>query len=414
MSFLLILILLIFGIYFSFKINFVHFNPVKTMKSIFKKENKEGVSSFKALCLSLANRVGVGSLSGVSLSLYLGGIGSVFWMWISTIICSSTTMIETVVSLKYRKKINNYEYEGGPFYYISLGLKKYKLAILYAIVFLISYAGGFLTIQSNTISRVVTQIVPVKEVIVGIIIVLLTSFVIFKNKKELIDIVSKIIPFITLVYIISCLVIIIPNYCFIDDIFKLIIKEAFNPKCFVTGFTVGITKSIFSTEAGIGTGTIASSSATNSTPFEQGLVQVFGVFFDTFVISTLTVFVVMLSPSLNLNLVNVNGIEITNYAFIYNLGSVGGLIITISIILFAYSTIIGGYYYGEVAFKYIFKNKYIMFFKIVVLLLLFLSTIISSDIIWNIIDKFIIVLGLINVYSVYKLEKDALSMIKYK
>ncbi len=414
MSFLLILILLIFGIYFSFKINFVHFNPVKTMKSILKKENKEGVSSFKALCLSLANRVGVGSLSGVSLSLYLGGIGSVFWMWISTIICSSTTMLETVVSLKYRKKINDYEYEGGPFYYISLGLKKYKMAILYAVLFLISYAGGFLTIQSNTISRVVTQIVPIKEFLVGIIIVLLTSFVIFKNKKELIDIVSKIIPFITLVYIISCLVIIIPNYCFIDDIIKLIIKEAFNPKSFVTGFTIGITKSIFSTEAGIGTGTIASSSATNSTPFEQGLVQVFGVFFDTFVISTLTVFVVMLSPSLNLNLVNVNGIEITNYAFIYNLGSIGGLIITISIILFAYSTIIGGYYYGEVAFKYIFKNKYTLYFKVVVLLLLFVSTIISSDIIWNIIDKFIIVLGLINVYTVYKLEKDALSMIKYK
>lgn len=414
MSFLLILILLIFGIYFSFKINFVHFNPVKTMKSILKKENKEGVSSFKALCLSLANRVGVGSLSGVSLSLYLGGIGSVFWMWISTIICSSTTMLETVVSLKYRKKINDYEYEGGPFYYISLGLKKYKMAILYAVLFLISYAGGFLTIQSNTISRVVTQIVPIKEFLVGIIIVLLTSFVIFKNKKELIDIVSKIIPFITLVYIISCLVIIIPNYCFIDDIIKLIIKEAFNPKSFVTGFTIGITKSIFSTEAGIGTGTIASSSATNSTPFEQGLVQVFGVFFDTFVISTLTVFVVMLSPSLNLNLVNVNGIEITNYAFIYNLGSIGGLIITISIILFAYSTIIGGYYYGEVAFKYIFKNKYTLCFKVVVLLLLFVSTIISSDIIWNIIDKFIIVLGLINVYTVYKLEKDALSMIKYK
>lgn len=414
MSFLLILILLIFGIYFSFKINFVHFNPVKTMKSILKKENKEGVSSFKALCLSLANRVGVGSLSGVSLSLYLGGIGSVFWMWISTIICSSTTMLETVVSLEYRKKTNDYEYEGGPFYYISLGLKKYKMAILYAVLFLISYAGGFLTIQSNTISRVVTEIVPIKEFLVGIIIVALTSFVIFKNKKELIDIVSKIIPFITLVYIISCLVIIIPNYCFIDDIIKLIIKEAFNPKSFVTGFTIGITKSIFSTEAGIGTGTIASSSATNSTPFEQGLVQVFGVFFDTFVISTLTVFVVMLSPSLNLNLVNVNGIEITNYAFIYNLGSIGGLIITISIILFAYSTIIGGYYYGEVAFKYIFKNKYTLYFKVVVLLLLFVSTIISSDIIWNIIDKFIIVLGLINVYTVYKLEKDALSMIKYK
>ena len=414
MSFLLILILLIFGIYFSFKIKFIQFNLVKTIKSIFKKENKEGVSSFKALCLSLANRVGVGSLSGVALSLYLGGIGSIFWMWISTIICSSTTMIETILSLKYRKKINNFEYEGGPFYYISLGLKKYKLAILYAVVFLISYLCGFLTIQSNTISRVVTQIIPIKEFLVGIIIVLLTSFVIFKNNKELIDVVSKMIPFITLVYIISCLVIIIPNYCFIDDIIKLIIKEAFNPKCFVTGFTVGITKSIFSTEAGIGTGTIASSTATNSTSYEQGLVQVFGIFFDTFVISTLTVFVIMLSPSLNLNLVNVNGIEITNYAFIYNLGSIGGLIITISIILFAYSTIIGGYYYGEVAFKYIFKNKYTLFFKLIVLLLIFLSTIISSNIIWNIIDKFIIVLGLINVYSIAKLENVALGMIKYK
>ena len=414
MSFLLILILLIFGIYFSFKIKFIQFNLVKTIKSIFKKENKEGVSSFKALCLSLANRVGVGSLSGVALSLYLGGIGSIFWMWISTIICSSTTMIETILSLKYRKKINNFEYEGGPFYYISLGLKKYKLAILYAVVFLISYLCGFLTVQSNTISRVVTQIIPIKEFLVGIIIVLLTSFVIFKNNKELIDVVSKIIPFITLVYIIFCLVIIIPNYCFIDDIIKLIMKEAFNPKCFVTGFTVGITKSIFSTEAGIGTGTIASSTATNSTPYEQGLVQVFGIFFDTFVISTLTVFVIMLSPSLNLNLVNVNGIEITNYAFIYNLGSIGGLIITISIILFAYSTIIGGYYYGEVAFKYIFKNKYTLFFKLIVLLLIFLSTIISSNIIWNIIDKFIIVLGLINVYSIAKLENVALGMIKYK
>ena len=414
MSFLLILILLIFGIYFSFKIKFIQFNLVKTIKSIFKKENKEGVSSFKALCLSLANRVGVGSLSGVALSLYLGGIGSIFWMWISTIICSSTTMIETILSLKYRKKINNFEYEGGPFYYISLGLKKYKLAILYAVVFLISYLCGFLTIQSNTISRVVTQIIPIKEFLVGIIIVLLTSFVIFKNNKELIDVVSKMIPFITLVYIISCLVIIIPNYCFIDDIIKLIIKEAFNPKCFVTGFTVGITKSIFSTEAGIGTGTIASSTATNSTSYEQGLVQVFGIFFDTFVISTLTVFVIMLSPSLNLNLVNVNGIEITNYAFIYNLGSIGGLIITISIIVFAYSTIIGGYYYSEVAFKYIFKNKYTLFFKLIVLLLIFLSTIISSNIIWNIIDKFIIVLGLINVYSIAKLENVALGMIKYK
>ena len=168
---------------------------------------------------------------------------------------------------------------------------------------------------------------------------------------------------------------------------------------------MGCTKSIFSTEAGLGTGAIACASTSNADEIEQGLVQVFGIFFDTFVVSTLTAFVILLSPKIGFNINNLNGIEITRYAFIYNLGKYGGLILTISIILFAFSTIIGGYYYGEVALKYITKKDNTIILKIITIILLLVSTIISPNSIWKLIDIFIVVLAIINTISLILLSK---------
>lgn len=401
-----IVVLIIAGLYFTFKLKFKHLNMLKAMKTITKKENKEGISSFQSLCISLASRIGVGSLSGVILSIYIGGVGSIFWMWIITLICSSNTMIESILSIKYRKRVNENYYEGGPFYYMSMGLKKNKMAMIYSVIFIIAYIGGFLPIQSNTISKIVTEIVPIHPIIVGIIIVILTSLVIFKGVKEIANVVSKLVPIISILYIFTCLIIVIDNISLIDDVFLLIIKEAFNPKSFITGFTVGCTKSIFSTEAGLGTGAIASASASNTNEVEQGLVQVFGINFDTFIVSTLTAFVVILSPYTTLNITNINGIEITRYAFIYHLGQYGGLVLTISIILFAFSTIIGGYYYGEIAVKYITKKESTKLLKIITVVLLLISTITSPNIIWNLIDKFIVILAIINTISLILLRKD--------
>lgn len=406
MEMFVIIILVISGIYFSFKLKFKHFNMLKAIKIITRKETNNGISSFQSLCISLASRIGVGSLSGVILSIYLGGVGSIFWMWIITLICSSNTMIESMLSIRYRNKKNDNIYEGGPFYYISMGLNKKKLAFLYATIFIIAYIGGFLSIQSNTISSVVTEIIPMPSIVVGIIIVILTSLVIFKGVKEIALVVSKLVPFISILYIITCIVILICNINFLDDILLLIIKEAFNKKSFITGIVVGCTKSIFSTEAGLGTGAIASASSSNATEEEQGLVQTFGINFDTFIVSTLTAFVVILSPYTSLNLTNINGIEITRYAFIYHLGSVGGLILTISIILFAFSTIIGGYYFGEIAVKYITKKENTFILKIITMLIILLSTVISPAFLWKTIDKFIVILGILNTYSLVLLRKD--------
>ena len=398
-----IIVLVISGIYFSFKLKFKHFNMIKAVKTMLK-SNDKGISSFQSLCISLASKIGVGSLAGVVLSIYVGGVGSIFWMWIITLICSSNTMVESMLSIKHRKKKDNNYYEGGPFYYMDK--IKNRFGIIYALIFLIAYIGGFLPIQSNTISKVVTEIIPISPFIIGVIIVILTSLVIFKGVKEIANVVSKLVPFISVIYIITCLIIVINNIVLIDDVIMLIIKEAFNKKSFITGFVVGCTKSIFSTEAGLGTGAIAASSSSNTNEVEEGLVQVFGINFDTFIVSTLTSFVVILSPYTSLNISNINGIEITRYAFIYHLGSMGGLILTITIILFAFSTIIGGYYYGEIALKYITKKENTNTLKLITIILLLISTIISPNNIWNLIDIFIVVLALLNTFALFLLRKD--------
>lgn len=406
-----IIILFISGFYFTYKLRLIHFNPKLMIKSILKKE-KDGITPFQTLCISLASRIGVGSLSGVAFSIYVGGIGSIFWMWISTIICSSNTMFESMLSIKYRKKINNNTYEGGPFYYIKMGLNKNKLAIMYALIFLIAYSFGFLTIQSNTISKIVTEIIPINPIIVGLIIIFLASLIIFKGIKEIASVVSKLVPFMAILYISACIIIIIKNTTLIDNIFIAIIKDAFNIKSIITGFVVGCTKSIFSTEAGLGTGAIASAATSSTNEIEQGSVQVLGIYFDTFVISTLTAFVILLSPYTTLDIVNINGIEITRYAFLFHLGKYGGLILAISLILFAFSTIIGGYYYGEVALKYIIKNENTTIYKIIILLLILLSTIISPIFIWDMIDKFIVILAIINTFALILLRKEIYIILK--
>lgn len=397
-------VLFITGIYLTFKLKFLEFNPKYIIKSLFESAPKGGIAPLQTLFISLAARIGVGSLSGVVLALYIGGVGSVFWIWITTIICSSNVLAESILSIKYRKKLNDGLYEGGPFYYIKMGLGKNTLSLIYAIIFLITYIAGFLTIQSNTIGKVLTQSIFINPVIVGIIIVILTAVVIFGGIKEIASTVSKLVPIMALIYIITCMYILFKNISLIDDIFINIITSAFNPRSFLIGFVIGIQKSIFSTEAGLGSGAIASAASSSTNKVSQGLIQVFGIHFDTFVISTLTIFVILTSNYTSLNLTNINGIEITKYAFNYHLGRFGDLILLITIILFAFSTIIGGYYYGEISLKYITGKKNTLIFKIIVLILIFLGTIVSAKIIWNFIDIFIIILALINTYAIFSLR----------
>ena len=396
------------GFYFSYKLNFIQLRLVKIIKYLFKNKTKNGdISTFESVSMTLAAQIGVGSIAGVSLAIYLGGPGTIFWMWISGIITSINSFVESVLGVLFQEKDYNKVYIGGPSYYIKKGLGNHKLAYFYAFLIIISYIVGFITIQSNTIVNVTNTYI--NKYIVLIILSIISSYIIFKDVKSIAKFSSIIVPIMGLIYFIIGFIIIYNNIDKIGDIFSLIISSAFNIKSgligFITPIIIGIQRGIFACESGIVTSAIASST-TNEKPKKEGFIQMFGVYFTILVICTITAFIILLSDYQSLNIINPNGIEITTYAFNYHLGNIGKYILAIVTILFAYSTIISGYYYGESSLKFLVKRCpqiYIILFKLITIILLFIGGIIKPSIIWNIVDSLVAFLAIINIYSIYKL-----------
>ncbi len=406
------------GIYFTIKFKGIQFRFKDIFKSL-KNDNKntDGITPFQTLSMALAGRIGVGSLAGVALSIYVGGIGTILWMWLTAFLCAPNAFSETVLGIIYHKKDKGNVYVGGPSYYIGDGLKKKNLAIIYAILIIVTYVFGFLSIQSNTITKSITNVVDINPIIIGIIITLITAFVIFSGTKGIAKFTSKLVPIMSLIFILVSLFIIITNITRIPMILFQIIKEAFNFKALGMGvlssFIIGIQRGVFSNEAGIGTGAIAASASNDNNAIKQGFIQTIGVYFTTLVICTITALVIALSDYSSLSLTDINGIEITSYAFTTFAGKIGSLTVIISIILFAFSTIIAGYYYGESNLKYIVKNnKYSFILKIITLVILLFSSIMSANFLWNFVDIFVAILGIINIISLFLLKKDVLKKVK--
>ncbi len=403
------------GIYFTIKLKGIQFNFRQMFSSLKNKnEDKNKISPFETLAMSLAGRIGVGSLAGVALSIYIGGIGTIFWMWITAFICAPNAYGESLLGVLYQKKDKDGLHVGGPAYYIRDGLKQNKLSIIYAILIIITYVFGFLSIQSNTITKSIVDVINIPPVIIGIIISLITAIIIFSGVKGIIKSTSKLVPIMSLIYLLITTFILIINFNKLPRLLFNIVKESFNFKALGIGvlstFIIGIQRGIFSNEAGIGTGAIASATADTNNPKEQGLLQILGVYFTTLIICTMTALVIMLSDYNSLNLLDINGIEITNYAFSYFIGNWGKVTVIISIILFAFSTIIAGYYYGEANLKFFNNNKkYVILLKILTILILLFSSIISANFLWNFVDTFVAVLGIINIISLFLLKKDIIN-----
>lgn len=405
------LLLVSSGVYFTIKIKFIQFRITKIIKSIFKKEKETGIKSYETLMMVLAGRIGVGSIAGVALAIHLGGIGSIFWMWIIAIISASLSYVETVLGILYKEKDGIF-YKGGPSYYIKNGLNKKVLGSIYAILIILSYVGGFLSIQSNTITKSINQITYISPIIVGIIISIVTFIIIFGGIKRIAYISSKIVPFMIIGYILIALYCIITNINLIPNIFINIIKSAFNIKSFFTGFIptliVGIQRGIFSNEAGLGTGSIASSTVNTNNYEKQGYIQMVGVYITTLLICTSTALIILTSDYTTLNIKDINGIEITQYAFTYHLGNVGNYLVFLSIILFSFTTILTGYYDGESCLKYFFKDIkkiYLLILKILTILVLFIGCLIKASSIWLFVDILVACEAIINIYALVKLRK---------
>lgn len=405
-------LIIISGIYFTLKLKFIQLNIKDILSSTFKKnKNKKGISPFSTLMLTLAGKIGVGSIAGVALAIYIGGPGTIFWMWIMALISASNTFAETYVGIIYKEKDEGNIYKGGPSYYIKNGLNKKKLAIFSAILIILCYLIGFIPIQANTITKSINEFMTINPIIIGLILCGISAFIIFGGIEKISKAANKIVPTMTFLYLLVAITIIIKNITIIPNILLMILKDAFNFKPFFTGFMttliIGIQRGIFANESGLGTGSIASSTTSDNSPIKTGYVQMLGIYITTLLICTSTALIIMTSNYNTINFTDINGIEITQYAFTYHLGSIGNIIIFLSILFFAFSTVLTGYYYIESNLKFFkpkIKPRQLIILKIITIIFLFIGCIISSTSLWDIVDCLVAMLAIINIYALLKLR----------
>lgn len=403
------------SVYFSVKLKFLQLNFKSIFLSVFQKSKSNFIQPFSILMLTLAGRIGVGSIAGIALCIYIGGAGSIFWLWIITFFTSILSYIETVLGSKYKEKDGDF-YKGGPSYYIKNGLKNEKLGKIYALLIIICYIGGFLSIQTNTITKSFNEIILVSPIIIGFVIVFFTSLIIFGGIKQISKVTNKIVPIMGIFYLLITFYIILKNIYLLPKTFESIIDSAFSFKPFFSGFLssfiVGVQRGIFSNEAGLGTGSIASSVG-DLPSNQQGYIQIFGVYITSLLICTSTAIIILMYNYTDFQFVDLNGIELASKAFEYHLGFLGKIFIFVSILLFSFSTILTGYYYGESSLKYLSHSKIkIVLLKIITLIILFFGCVISSDFLWKLVDVLVAFLAIINIYTIFKLKEEIIEETK--
>ncbi|MEG1254566.1 sodium:alanine symporter family protein [Clostridium sp.] len=404
-NYVLIFLLCGTGIYFTLKLKFVQVTRFKEcFKLTFgkikfgKKAGNDGMSSFQALATSIAAQVGTGNLAGAATAITMGGPGAIFWMWLSAFFGMSTIFAEATLAQKYKTVVNG-QVTGGPAYYIKNGLKNKKIGKFLSMFFAVTIilALGFIgnMVQANSIGSAFQQSFGIDPRIVGIFIAGLAGVIFIGGVSRIASFAEKVVPLMALLYIIGSLGIIIINYENILPALKMIVVGAFNPSA-ITGGVVGVTiksavrygvaRGLFSNEAGMGSTPHAHAVAKVNHPSEQGLVAMMGVFIDTFIILTLTALVILTTGALDSG---TSGIVLTQQAFINGMGgNFGGIFISISLFFFAFSTIIGWYFFAEANIKFLLGEKGITPYRILVMIFIFLGSCVQVDLVWELADTF--------------------------
>lgn len=407
-------LILINSIYYSIILKIPQFRLLNIMKSLKRQTKNQKISPLDTLIMALSSKIGVGSLAGVAIAISYGGLGSIFWMWISTFFLAIITYLENSLSIIYKEKDNTLQ-KSGPSYYIKKGLNKKVLSITYSILIIITYIFLFTSIQTNTITTLTTEIYNIDKILISLIITVLAGIIIVKGIKTISNICNKIFPLMMIIFIILGFLIVMSNINDISLLFNQIIIEAFNQKSISGGIIytiiIALQKSVFANESGAGTSAIISGTTDNNDYKLQGNLGIIQTYFINFVVLTITAFIIGLTDFTSIQVIN--GIELTKFAFFYHLGAFGETMLLIILFLFSFSTIITIYYYGENSLKFLTTNKQsIKILKIFTLLALFIGGIIKASIIWNFIDIFLGLLTIINMYAIYKLRNTIISKFK--
>lgn len=415
-TYVLIAPLILLGLYFTFKTNFVQFRYIKEMFRLLgdgpiAEKKKESVSSFQAFCISTASRVGTGNLAGIAIAISVGGPGAVFWMWLIALIGSASSFVESTLAQIYKEKDENGAFRGGPAYYMEKALGKKWMGVIFSILITICFGLVFNSVQSNTISIALNEAFGVNKTLTGIVLMVLTIAIAFGGVQRIAKVSEIIVPIMAVAYIVIALLVVFKNITAIPSLIKLIIENAFGLQQAVGGgigstILIGIKRGLFSNEAGMGSAPNAAATADVSHPVKQGLIQTLGVFTDTIVICSCTAFIILLS---DIDLTSgLTGIELTQNALTSQIGSFGSIFIAICVLLFAFSSIVGNYYYGESNIEFLSKKKsHLTIYRVCVAAMVFFGSIVNLEIVWNLADVFMGLMAIVNLIAIVLLGKFA-------
>lgn len=416
-SYILIIILLLGGLIFTVRSRFVQFRLLGAQfRAVMEKPTDgKGVSSFQALMVSTASRVGTGNIIGVSTAICMGGFGSVFWMWVIAMIGAASAFVESTLAQIYKKRGPEGSI-GGPAYYIEAALKCRPLAMVFSVLLILTYGFGFNMLASynlqSTFSSYSFYNTTYTPWIIGLVLALLVGYCLFGGGSRMIKVTTFLVPFMGVAYILAALVIIALNITALPGIFGRILKEAFDLQAIFGGFSgscimYGIKRGLFSNEAGVGSAPNASASAEVSHPVKQGLVQVLSVFIDTLLVCSATAFMCMASgvePSDALS-----GAPYIQKALQSTLGDFGPVFITVAMVMFAFTTLIGNLYYVDQSFFYLLgrapSKGLKTIYRLIAALVIFVGAGLSADLLWDIADVTMGAMTLINLPVILILSK---------
>lgn len=403
------------GLWFTVRTRFVQFRMFGEMLRLLTdssdrpKGHEKHISSFQAFAVSLASRVGTGNLAGVATAIAVGGPGAVFWMWVMALVGSATAFVESTLGQLFKRHHQD-SFIGGPAYYIQQGLHSKWMAFLFAVLITVSFGLANNSVQANTICGAMQGAFGFDPVLVGLLLTALTLVIVFGGIQRIARVSSVLVPVMAVGYFVLALVVIFMNLSYIPHVFKVIIESAFGLNQAIGG-TVGATimngvkRGLFSNEAGEGSAPNAAATAAVSHPVKQGLIQALGVFTDTLLVCSCTAFIILISglydhPELN-------GIVLTQRALQSEVGAWGATFVAVAIFLFAFSSMIGNYYYGEANIRFMTSNsKAVTVFRIFSggVMVMF-GALVSLDTVWSIIDLCMALLTACNLVAIILLAK---------
>ena len=409
------------ALYFTLRSGFVQFRMlgemIRQLANSNERHHTEGkhISPFQAFAVSLASRVGTGNLAGVATAIAVGGPGAVFWMWIIALIGSANAFIESTLAQLYKRRTED-SFIGGPAYYILHGLKCRWMAILFSVLTILTFGFAFNTVQSNTLCEAVENAFGFSHINMGIAITVATLVIIFGGIQRIAKFSSIIVPIMALGYILLAFTIVILNIGQLPAVIELIIKSAFGMEQVVGGglgaaLMQGIKRGLFSNEAGMGSAPNVAATASTSHPVKQGLIQSLGVFTDTLIICSCTAFIILMSGIEFGG--QMDGIRLTQEALTTQIGGAGRIFVAIAIFFFAFSSIIGNYYYGEANIKFITSSRKVLnAYRLLVGVMVMSGAAMSLQTVWSLADLTMALMTLCNIAAILLLGGQVMTLLK--